>query len=83
MHQKGETKAINSAEDKRKPRKSWTFGVSIGNASDSCAKRSYPVGYYEILGYGISTYRHSSGIKLSSEDSLRRNWGCNSSATFS
>ncbi|MDD5924068.1 MAG: CHAP domain-containing protein [Clostridia bacterium] len=23
-----------------------------GNSSDSCTKRSYPVGYYEILGYG-------------------------------
>ena len=24
-----------------------------GNTSDSCRERSYPVGYYEILGYGI------------------------------
>ena len=24
-----------------------------GNTSDSCARRSYPLGYYEILGYGI------------------------------
>ena len=27
-----------------------------GNTSDSCARRSYPVGYYEILGYGIPAY---------------------------
>jgi hypothetical protein len=27
-----------------------------GNTSDSCAERSYPVGYYEILGYGIPAY---------------------------
>ena len=27
-----------------------------GNASDSCMERSYPVGYYEILGYGAPAY---------------------------
>ena len=27
-----------------------------GNTSDSCRQRSYPVGYYQILGYGIPTY---------------------------
>ena len=27
-----------------------------GNTSDSCARRSYPLGYYEILGYGIPAY---------------------------
>ena len=27
-----------------------------GNTSDSCRQRSYPVGYYEILGYGIPAY---------------------------
>lgn len=27
-----------------------------GNTSDSCRKRSYLVGYYEILGYGIPAY---------------------------
>lgn len=27
-----------------------------GNSSDSCRERSYPVGYYEILGYGIPAY---------------------------
>lgn len=27
-----------------------------GNSGDSCAQRSYPVGYYEILGYGIPAY---------------------------
>jgi hypothetical protein len=27
-----------------------------GNTSDSCAERSYPIGYYEILGYGIPAY---------------------------
>lgn len=27
-----------------------------GNTSDSCRERSYPVGYYEILGYGIPQY---------------------------
>lgn len=27
-----------------------------GNTSDSCHQRSYPVGYYEILGYGIVPY---------------------------
>ncbi len=27
-----------------------------GNTSDSCRKRSYPIGYYEILGYGIPVY---------------------------
>ena len=27
-----------------------------GNTSDSCRERSYPVGHYEILGYGIPSY---------------------------
>lgn len=27
-----------------------------GNSSDSCRERSYPLGYYEILGYGISAF---------------------------
>ena len=27
-----------------------------GNTSDSCRQRSYPAGYYEILGYGIPDY---------------------------
>lgn len=27
-----------------------------GNTSDSCRERSYPVGYYQILGYGIPNY---------------------------
>ncbi|MCR4722689.1 MAG: CHAP domain-containing protein [Eubacteriales bacterium] len=27
-----------------------------GNTTDSCAERRYPVGYYEILGYGIPAY---------------------------
>ena len=34
------------------------FSLSIyeGNTSDSCRQRNYPVGYYEILGYGIPDY---------------------------
>ena len=27
-----------------------------GNSGDSCRQRSYPLGYYEILGYGIPAY---------------------------
>jgi hypothetical protein len=27
-----------------------------GNSSDGCRERSYPLGYYEILGYGIPQY---------------------------
>lgn len=27
-----------------------------GNTSDSCRERSYPLGYYEILGFGIPAY---------------------------
>lgn len=27
-----------------------------GNTSDSCRQRSYPVGYYQILGYGVPGY---------------------------
>ena len=27
-----------------------------GNTSDSCRQRSYPVGYYQILGYGLPDY---------------------------
>ena len=27
-----------------------------GNTSDSCRQRSYPVGYYQILGYGVPDY---------------------------
>ncbi len=27
-----------------------------GNTGDSCARRSYPLGHYEILGYGIPAY---------------------------
>lgn len=31
----------------------WTVE---GNSGDSCRERSYPIGYYEILGYGIPAY---------------------------
>ena len=27
-----------------------------GNSGDSCRERSYPLGYYQILGYGMPTY---------------------------
>ena len=27
-----------------------------GNSSDSVRQKSYPLGYYEILGYGIPAY---------------------------
>lgn len=27
-----------------------------GNSGDSCRENSYPVGYYEILGYGVPAY---------------------------
>ena len=27
-----------------------------GNTSDTCAERWYPIGYYEILGYGVPAY---------------------------
>ena len=27
-----------------------------GNSGDSCKEKGYPVGYYEILGYGIPAY---------------------------
>lgn len=27
-----------------------------GNSSDACRQKSYPLGYYEILGYGVPTY---------------------------
>lgn len=27
-----------------------------GNSGDSCREKKYPVGYYEILGYGIPAY---------------------------
>ena len=27
-----------------------------GNSGDSCRQKSYPLGYYEILGYGIPAY---------------------------
>ena len=27
-----------------------------GNSGDSCRQKSYPMGYYEILGYGIPAY---------------------------
>lgn len=27
-----------------------------GNTTDSCRERSYPVGYFEILGYGVRNY---------------------------
>ena len=30
-----------------------------GNTSDSCREQSYPVGYFEILGYGIPVYQNS------------------------
>ena len=28
-----------------------------GNTADSCRDRSYPLGYFEILGYGIPKYK--------------------------
>ena len=31
----------------------WTIE---GNSGDSCREKSYPVGYYEVLGYGIPAY---------------------------
>lgn len=31
----------------------WTIE---GNSGDSCRERSYPIGYYEILGYGVPVY---------------------------
>jgi hypothetical protein len=31
----------------------WTIE---GNSGDSCRENSYPIGYYEILGYGIPAY---------------------------
>ena len=27
-----------------------------GNSGDQCRENSYPIGYYEIYGYGISSY---------------------------
>lgn len=27
-----------------------------GNSGDTCRKKSYPIGYYEILGYGVPAY---------------------------
>ncbi len=27
-----------------------------GNSGDACRQRQYPVGYYEILGYGTPAY---------------------------
>ena len=27
-----------------------------GNSGDSCRENHYPVGYYEILGYGVPSY---------------------------
>lgn len=27
-----------------------------GNTADSCRERSYPLGYFEILGYGTPNY---------------------------
>lgn len=27
-----------------------------GNSSDSCRQNSYPIGYYEVLGYGVPAY---------------------------
>ena len=27
-----------------------------GNSGDSCRQNSYPLGYYQILGYGIPAY---------------------------
>ena len=27
-----------------------------GNSGDACKEKSYPVGYYEILGYGVPAY---------------------------
>ena len=38
-----------------------------GNSGDSCRQKSYPVGYYEILGYGISAYQ----TQISASGSLR------------
>lgn len=27
-----------------------------GNSGDACRQKQYPVGYYEILGYGVPAY---------------------------
>ena len=27
-----------------------------GNSNDSCQENSYPLGHYEILGYGVPSY---------------------------
>ena len=44
-------------EHRRQSRTDGSGFVSFaGTTSDSCRQRSYPVGYYEILGYGIPDY---------------------------
>lgn len=35
-----------------------------GNSADSCRERSYPVGYFEILGYGIPAYYKMDTVPL-------------------
>lgn len=47
--QSDHTGIVEKVEDGRV----WTVE---GNSGDSCRERSYPVGYYEILGYGIPAY---------------------------
>ena len=35
----------------------FVYGIQIiPTTSDSCRQRSYPVGYYQILGYGVPGY---------------------------
>ena len=31
-------------------------GTVKGNSGDSCRQNQYPVGHYEILGYGVPSY---------------------------
>jgi hypothetical protein len=47
--QSDHTGIVEKVEDGRV----WTIE---GNSGDSCREKSYPLGYYEILGYGIPAY---------------------------
>ena len=47
--QSDHTGIVEKVEDGRV----WTIE---GNSGDSCREKSYPIGYYEILGYGAPAY---------------------------
>ena len=52
---KGMTQLLQTISKVEKVENGRVYTVE-GNSGDSCRENSYPLGYYEILGYGVPAY---------------------------